>query len=71
MSLDYPDRNVWLAKRHTARGVNRGHLIWTGGTYVREREDPAENKRLSEYANRCNGGFRARQAARQLKKTSS
>lgn len=33
MSLDYPDRAVWLAKRDTPRGRTYGLMLWTKGTY--------------------------------------
>jgi hypothetical protein len=32
MSLDFPDRKVWLAKRYTPRLVNTERLIWKKGT---------------------------------------
>lgn len=39
MSLDYPDRSVWLAKRYTWRNPRKHHrVIWDSarqGTYVR------------------------------------
>lgn len=67
MSRDYPNRSVWLAKRSTPRGVTRERLVWNSaydGTYVRKRSDPQENKRLTEFANRCNGNRRAHLASK-------
>lgn len=33
MSLDYPNRDVWLAKRATPRKLNLRRYLWTKGTY--------------------------------------
>lgn len=33
MSLDYPNRNDWLAKRYTPRVVRAERLVWSSGTF--------------------------------------
>jgi hypothetical protein len=43
MSLDYPNRNDWLAKRYTSRPQRSERLIWDSarhGTYVRKKHGP-------------------------------
>lgn len=44
MSLDYPDRSVWLAKRETWRDPQKyQRVIWDSarkGTYVRAKHGP-------------------------------
>jgi len=48
MSLDYPNRKVWLAKRYTPRDLWRrvGRWFFVNGTYSRNKPD---------YAAQCNG----------------
>jgi len=59
------NRQKWLAIRHTPRNFWKrlGRLVFSGGTFVRERADPKENARLKWYANQCNGN-RARKITR-------
>ena len=43
MSLDYPNRADWLAKRCTPRGRKHERQIWDSarhGTYVRRKHGP-------------------------------
>ena len=61
MSLDYPNRNDWLAKRYTSRPQRSERLFWARGTYVRKRADPKENARLTQFAKVCNGNLAAKQ----------
>lgn len=40
MSLDYPNRSDWLAKRATPRVVRTERVAWSKGTYRRRRPGP-------------------------------
>lgn len=55
MSLDFPNRNDWLAVRRTPHNLHRklGRPLFTSGTYVRQRGTP-EDARLEWYARQCN-----------------
>lgn len=55
-------RKRWLAVRNTPRDLWRrlGRLVWSGGTYVRERTNVAENLRLARFQATCNGNHSRR-----------
>lgn len=61
MSLDYPDRSVWLAKRETWRNRHKHErLVWSRGTY--------NVGRTKHKARIWNAKRNARALKRQLKK---
>lgn len=53
MSLDYPDRSVWLAKRDTPTGriarIRRSIRMVSAPTYKKIRLNKAEHKRLKKF----------------------
>lgn len=61
------NRKYWLAIRRTPRDLWRrlGTLIFTGGTYVRERADAKENARLRWFANQCNANIQLKRHRRE------